>query len=241
MTSGSGTPQPQSQNNAPTTSPNTTPATQVSGKSSTVSNTQSYAHATRKSISQSATSETAPSAAVAANGTTRPAGSQHGPVPSASVNGTNMAQPGVPVVGGPTIVNGSTGPNTDHSRKPSVTISAAAGSSFGPNGAPVGPASTRAPAIQFGAVDSQGSPAAPHATLINNTQQSTLGVGGSGNPRVTSPQTSPSPIPVSVMSGGRPPSLQGHGSSLSFGNFSGESADTNVSFLSFFFYFNPRD
>ncbi|OJD20829.1 hypothetical protein ACJ73_07835 [Blastomyces percursus] len=134
-----------------------------------------------------------------------------------------MQHPVAPVAGGLTIVNGNTAPNTSlHDRKSSVTINP----SLIPNGNPAG-ASGRANSLRFGSLDSQGAPADNPAALPHQPQ-STLGANASINPRTTSPQTSPSPIPQPIASGGRPPSsLQGQGNNFNFGSFGGDPGDMN--------------
>ncbi|WEW59804.1 hypothetical protein PRK78_005284 [Emydomyces testavorans] len=176
---------------------------------------RSYASATKKSFSQAATGDLANLTAA----TTGLQETQHGKSPSISqVNGKpTMQNPSVPGAGGPTIVNGNTAAN-DHSRKPSVTISAAGASGFISNGRPNN--------IRFGAADSQGSPAMGAAVLANQ-QQTSLGASLANN-RITSPESSPSPIPQTLSGGPQPPSrLHGSGNMPNFGNFSGEQADLN--------------
>ncbi|KAJ5232371.1 hypothetical protein N7468_005327 [Penicillium chermesinum] len=179
---------------------------------------KSYANATKKSA-------TDPSAAPVTVG--GPA--QHGKSTSVSpVNGKPMqSQPTQQAGPAPTIVNGGapTASQNDHSRKPSVTITSAGTSGFIPNG---GPAS-RPNSLQFGFVNAQSSPNMGNpAVLASNQSQSGLGA-PSMNPRVTSPQTSPSPIPQPANSGGRaPPSTyQAQGNVPNFGSF-GETGDNNM-------------
>ncbi|KAJ5172501.1 hypothetical protein N7492_005094 [Penicillium capsulatum] len=182
---------------------------------------KSYANATKKS----ATDSTA--APVTVGGS-----AQHGKSTSVSpVNGNPMqpqssqqaASPGVTIVNGaPTASAASQG---DHSRKPSVTITSAGTSGYMPNG---GPAS-RPNSLQFGFANQQSSPNMGNpAVLSSNQSQSGLGA-PSTNPRVTSPQTSPSPIPQPASSGGRPPpsTYQGQGNVPNFGSF-GEAGDNNA-------------
>ncbi|PGH16720.1 hypothetical protein AJ79_01593 [Helicocarpus griseus UAMH5409] len=198
---------------------------QPQGQSTTsAAASQGHSPASSKSLPQpeAATSTTAGSAPAQT--------SQHGKSPSVSLNGQHMQQPSAPVAGGLTIVNGNTAPNTSasnppvHDRKSSVTINP----SFIPNGGHAG-ASGRANSLQFGSMDSQGSPMNNPATLPNQPQ-STLGVNASVNPRSNSPQTSPSPIPQPLASGGRPPSsLQGQGNNINFGSLGGEPGDMNRS------------
>ncbi|PGH04455.1 hypothetical protein AJ80_08508 [Polytolypa hystricis UAMH7299] len=205
------------------------PAASTSGKTPSPGPARSYANATKKSFSQTVTGETANSL-VAASGPAQ----QHGKSPSTIiVNGkTPMPQPSVPAAGGLTIVNGNTAPNSsiqgDHSRKPSVTISAAGASGFIPNGGPVSAAQGRPNNLRFGSIDTQGSSPIPSHAVLQNQSQQGLGVAATGNPRITSPQSSPSPIPQPLASGGRPPSsLQGQGNNLSFGSFPGDQGDAN--------------
>ncbi|KAF3484207.1 translation initiation factor eIF4G [Arthroderma uncinatum] len=168
---------------------------------------------TKKSASQTSTGQTA-------NPTPSSTSShaQHGISPSTpSVNAkAHMQNSSNPVSDGLTIVNGNTAPNpvhnSDHSRRQSVTISAAGTSGFIPNG---GPASSGRPNnLRFGAVE--GSPRMGPPAVLANQPQSSLGVGPS-NSRGPSPHASPSPIPQPLASGGRPPSsLQGSGNNLNF-------------------------
>lgn len=195
-------------------------------------NTQASSQAHSPSPSVSGTKQSF-SATVASDSSNTPvtvgggaAQSQHGKSASVStVNGNPLTQqPAVPTAGGVNIVNGNTMPapttQGDHTRKPSFTISAAGASGQAPNGG--AGASTR---IQFG---SQGSPAAGKPATLAQPQAS-LNVEQPMNPRTTSPQTSPSPIPQPVLSGGRPPStLQGQ-AGPNFGGFDRESPDMNVS------------
>ncbi|KAI9683090.1 MAG: hypothetical protein M1829_005881 [Trizodia sp. TS-e1964] len=121
-------------------------------------------------------------------------------------------------------VNGSSAP-ADHGRKPSVTISAAGASGYIPNGGPVVPPS-RPNSLQFGSINLAGS--SPENLPQSAQPAASLPVAALANPRLTSPQNSPSPIPQPAASGGRPPSgLQAQGSSLSFGSL-GREADGNL-------------
>ena len=145
---------------------------------------------------------------------------------------------------GVTIVNGAPASSQpaagDHSRKPSVTITSAGTSGYIPNGGP----SSRPNSLQFGfANQQQSSPNMGNPAVLANQQQQQqpqqqaqagLGVAAPVNPRVTSPQTSPSPIPQPASSGGRPPSsYQSQGNVPSFGSF-GDAGDANVSHLFLF-------
>ncbi|KAJ6002616.1 hypothetical protein N7451_005163 [Penicillium sp. IBT 35674x] len=179
---------------------------------------KSYANATKKSATDSS------AAPVTVGGS-----AQHGKSTSVSpVNGKPMqTQPAQQAASGVTIVNGApTAPASqgDHSRKPSVTITSAGTSGYMPNG---GPAS-RPNSLQFGFANQQSSPNMGNpAVLASNQSQSGLGA-PSTNPRVTSPQTSPSPIPQPASSGGRPPSTyQAQGNVPNFGSF-GETGDNNA-------------
>ena len=182
---------------------------------------KSYANATKKS----ATDSTA--APVTVGGS-----AQHGKSTSVSpVNGKPMQnQPSQQAASGVTIVNGApsapAASQGDHSRKPSVTITSAGTSGYMPNG---GPAS-RPNSLQFGFANQQSSPNMGNpAVPASNQSQSGLGA-PSMNPRVTSPQTSPSPIPQPASSGGRPPpsTYQAQGNVPNFGSF-GDAGDNNVS------------
>jgi translation initiation factor 4G len=185
---------------------------------------RSYANATKKPISSPPiASSTEPPVAV--GGSAQP---QHGKGSSISpVNGKNPIQPAVPSVGPPTIVN-SSGVNGapmpgDHSRKTSVTISASGASGYMPNGGPVAP--NRAPNLTFGSIPAGGSPAISNSGPLN-PQAANLST--PINPRITSPATSPSPIPPPASSGGRPALDFQSGQRLVFGGVSGEGAEPNV-------------
>ncbi|KAL4913287.1 hypothetical protein BDW62DRAFT_167996 [Aspergillus aurantiobrunneus] len=156
---------------------------------------RSYANATRKS----ATDSTA-AAPVTVGGS-----SQHGKSTSTSVSGKPMQQSQ-----NPTIVNGA--PASDHSKQPSVTITA----DFPSNRAQTG----RPNSLQFGFANQQTSPNMGNPAALANQPQTGLGVTPPINPRTTSPQTSPSPIPQPASSGGRPPpsSYQAQVNFGSFGN-----------------------
>lgn len=187
---------------------------------------RSYANATKKPFSPPAIASSTPPVAVG-----NPVQAQHGNVESASpVNGRNSIQPAVPNMAAPAIANGAPA-QSDHSRKPSsLTISASGTSGYMPNGGPVGPSSR--PNINFGFMNAGGSPAVAHS-VPHHPQSSSLATPMS-NPRVTSPATSPSPIPQPQASGGRPPSgLHNSGNGLSFGSMSGDSSDHSVRALSF--------
>jgi translation initiation factor 4G len=136
------------------------------------------------------------------------------------VNGGSI-KPAVPAMG-PTIVNSSSA-NGSHSRKPSVTISAAGTSGYIPNGGPV--ASSRAPSnLTFGSIAGSPAPshAAPHHAQGQNLNPQVH------NPRINSPAHSPSPIPTPIASGGKPDTLPTR-PGLVFGAGS-DSTEPNVSF-----------
>ncbi|KAL8785406.1 MAG: hypothetical protein Q9195_008666 [Heterodermia aff. obscurata] len=149
------------------------------------------------------------------------------------VNGRNPIIPAVPTVDSPATVNGAnigmsaTSAMADHARKPSVTISAAGASGYMPNGAPVvKPAGNNRP--QFGTFNLDGSPAMSHATPQMGPVSNSLAV-NNVNPRITSPTSSPSPIPQPPASGGRPPStFQGQGNPVNFGSINGDDANRQL-------------
>ena len=150
------------------------------------------------------------------------------------VNGRNPIIPAVPTVDAPAVnganigIGSAPGPG-DHSRKSSVTISAAGATGYLPNGGPVGKPSG-SNGIQFGNFNADGSPAMSNAIPQTSKSPNTLAV-NAGNPRITSPMSSPSPIPQPGASGGRPPSaFQGQGNNVTFGTINGE--DPNVSLWS---------
>lgn len=150
-----------------------------------------------------------------------------------STNSRFSITPAVPSVVSPTIVNGNTNTTSTsgvggHKRDPSVTISAAGAPGYMPNGASVAGKQSTGNNIQFGAMATGGSPALSSASPQPPSNSESLAVKSSSNPRVISPQTSPSPIPQPPASGGKPPSaLHNHNNSLSFGNFG--AADSSVS------------
>ncbi|KAL8993552.1 MAG: hypothetical protein Q9169_006260 [Polycauliona sp. 2 TL-2023] len=182
---------------------------------------KSYASATKKNSSP--TPATNPSAASSAGGSGT---AQHGKAESVStLNGKGPITPAVPAVGGaPTIVNGNTSaipPSApaDHGRKASITITPAGTSGYLPNGDQLSAKPAGGNAIKWGTLNADGSPAL--ASAIPQPSQSTnaLAVNPPTNPRVTSPGTSPSPIPQPPASGGRPPSaFQGQTNGMSFGS-----------------------
>lgn len=141
--------------------------------------------------------------------------------PQTAQNGSNPIKPAVPAMG-PTIVNSSSAANGgDHSRKSSVTISAAGTSGYIPNGGPA--PNSRAPSnLTFGSL--AGSPAPAHATPHQQGQNLNP---QAPNPRVASPAHSPSPIPTPISSGGKPDNLPTR-PGLVFGGGS-DTTESNVS------------
>ncbi|KAK0646108.1 hypothetical protein B0T16DRAFT_330405 [Cercophora newfieldiana] len=150
-------------------------------------------------------------------GSSAPA-AQNGKSSASPVNGRPNITPAVPAVAGaPPIVRGSSimngGPG-EHARKSSVTISANAPSGHIANGGPVG-GNKAIP--QFGFNES---PAVTHSTP-QTSGAVPIPIPG-GNPRITSPAHSPSPIPqIPQQSGGQraPSSTQ---PPPTFGSFPGE-------------------
>ena len=212
---------PQAPNNASqAVAPSHSPSSSTSGKTSG----QPAALASGKSTYANATKAFPPSVVSGSPGPSGPPPSQHGkPDANSPVNGRIIIPPAVPAVGSPTIVNGNTPTSAtsgfgDHVRKPSVTINGAAtqGKSPGSN-------------IQFGAMSAGDSPAARNASPLPSQSSSSLAV-APANPRMSSPQTSPSPIPQPPASGGKPPSsLHGPSNSVNFGNFGGGEAQVGTS------------
>ncbi|PHH79353.1 hypothetical protein CDD80_5021 [Ophiocordyceps camponoti-rufipedis] len=124
------------------------------------------------------------------------------------VNGKSAA---TPLAQPSSTANGST---SDHTRKSSVTMAATGPNSYAANGGPVGGSKS---GIQFG----YDSPAMAHSTPQAGTS-APIPIPG-GNPRVTSPAHSPSPIPQPSASGGRPPSgLQQPTGQMTFGSLSSD-------------------
>lgn len=230
---------PQAPSNASQVAPAHSPSASASASGRAPPQAAGTASATVKTSYASATKKTfSPSSASGTSAPTAPAvqiPAQHGkPDTSSPVNGRVAIPPAVPTVGAPTIVNGNTPTSSnsgvgDHSRKPSVTISAAGASGYMPNGGPVAGKPTGGSNIQFGSHPADASAAAQNATPHPNQSTNSLAVNTPSNPRVTSPQTSPSPIPQPPASGGgRPPSsLHGNSTSLSFGNFGGTEASVS--------------
>ena len=141
-------------------------------------------------------------------GSSAPA-AQNGKPQAAPVNGRPNITPAVPIARGSSGLNGA---SADHSRKSSVTISAAP-PTHNANGGPVGGAK----AIQFGFEES---PAITHSTP-HAAGSVPIPIPGS-NARVPSPAASPSPIPqVPQQSGGqRAPS--NISAPMTFGSFPGD-------------------
>jgi len=181
----------------------------------------SYAGATKKTFPNASTSGNTNLSAG-----TQPQHAKHDT--SSPVNCKVAIPPAVPQVGTPIIVNGNTSTSSssgrgDHSRNVSVTMGAG-GAPSAPNGASVAGKTPGGIGIQFGA----SSPAVASATLQSAHSSNALAVNSPSNPRVISPQTSPSPIPQPPASGGRPPSsLHGQSNSVNFGALGG--AESNVS------------
>lgn len=174
-----------------------------------IASTPSYASAAGAQKKQStplvATGSNAP---VVATGST-----QHAKSNSVSpVNGRNSIMPAVPAVAhGTSNVNGNP---DNHARKPSVTMSANGPNSYSANGG------AAQPKIQFG----WNSPAVSHSTPQAASNPIPI-PGGGRDPRVASPQHSPSPIPQPSASGGRPPSSAQPGNTVTFGSFGGNSGE----------------
>ncbi|KAI9732233.1 MAG: hypothetical protein M1818_007552 [Claussenomyces sp. TS43310] len=191
---------------------------QASNTVSATQSAQSYASATKKAVSSPlvATSSSTSSPALAVGGS---APVQHAKSSSISpVNGRAAITPAVPAVNTtPAIANSNptNGSSADHSRKSSVNFSTNGG--YIPNGGPVG---GQKPGIQFGSITD--SPAASHSTPQAPHSTASAPISIPGNPRVTSPAQSPSPIPQPAASGGgRPPTgLQSNG--MTFGSLGGD-------------------
>lgn len=201
--------------------PSHSPSASTGGKAITpaagpASTKSSYANATKSSFSP-------------LNG----AAGQHGKVEhNSSASSRIPITPAVPSVVSPTIVNGNTSTSSassagEHKRNSSVTISATGAPGYMPNGASGAGKQSTGNNIQFGAMATGGSPAVGNASPQLSSSSDSLAVKPSSNPRVISPNTSPSPIPQPPASGGKPPSaLHNHNNSLNFGNFG--SPDSNV-------------
>lgn len=161
---------------------------------------------------------------------------------SNSVNGKTTITPAVPTLGGATIVNESNvispaAHSSGHLRKPSVTISASGSSGQMPNGGPIAGKPAAGNSIQFGQMGAGASPGIANNLGYHGVSSSTLSVTSPANPRITSPSSSPSPIPQPSASGGRPPSsLQSQGNGLSFGDM-GEDPSVRISRCSLVFLY----
>ena len=202
-----------------------TASSQAGGQASA---SRTYASATRKPFSPSSASSPGNSLPPVAGGSFAPG--HHGKSDSISpMNGKVAIPPAIPSLGSSAHVNGNNSVSlpmgqNDHSRKPSVTISAAGTSGYMPNGSQAG-GKPGGNGIQFGSIpiNANASPVSSHSVPQLNQPPNSLGVSSMSNPRITSPQTSPSPIPQPPASGGKPPSsLQGQGNGLSFGSLGGE-------------------
>lgn len=150
------------------------------------------------------------------------------------LNGKGAIPPAVPSLSTPNIINGNNAAvsvnvgHSDHSRKASVTITPTGTTGHMPNGGPVGGKPASGSGIQFGQITAGISPVILHSTPPSSQSANSLAVAPPSNPRILSPQTSPTPIPQPQASGGRPPSsLHGQGNGLSFGSHPGD--DTSVS------------
>lgn len=166
--------------------------------------------------------EFSPNASGSANMSNAVGGNPTGHGHSESMNGRNPTLPAVP--------NGNPFPPGDHTRKTSMTVTpTGVTGGFPNNGGAVGGGQNKLNNLQFGSVNTGGSPAMGTPPSLAN-QSSNLSV-SSLNPRIGSPGNSPSPIPQPVSaSGGKPPStLQSHGNGPRFGQFEGEGSETNVS------------
>lgn len=187
----------------------------------------SYAAATRSSTAPNASGS--PNMATAIEGSMP---SQHSTGDGiAPVNGNLSTIAAIPAPEGSAGMNGnntsSGGISTDHIRKPSFTITPS-----GMNGALSTGQPNKANNIQFGSYNTGGSPASGPSPALTNSSPANLGVAGPVNPRVVSPQASPSPVPRPAISGGRPPSsLQTQGNGLIFGQSGPEANDPTVSLL----------
>jgi translation initiation factor 4G len=207
-------------------SPTPTATTSSLTAGSTSSTARSYASATATKTQVAAplvSSSSATTSSGPVGGSTSSA--QHGKSSSISpINGKPSIPPAVPnMPAGPTIVNSSNAINGDRARKSSIPAGGPV-SSMSNGGPPAQPSNNRNSIIQFGSMG--GSPAADYSVPRD---ASAPNVPIQSNPRVTSPQNSPSPIPLPTASGGRPPSaLQGHANNMSFGSTGGEALE-NVS------------
>ena len=224
---------PQASNNAPQAAVSSHSSSASAGGKPTA---QAASSAPAKSSYASATKRTfSPPSAPGNPNVSAAAIGQHVKLDTSSpVNGRVPIPPAVPAVGSPTIVNGNTPTSAtsgvgDHSRKPSVTISATGAPGYLPNGAAVVGKSSGRGDIQFGALGGTASPAVRNASPQPSQATESLTVNALINPRMSSPQTSPSPIPHPPASGGKPPSsLHGHSNSVSFGNFGGPEGNVST-------------
>jgi translation initiation factor 4G len=198
----------------------------------------SYAAATKQSILSNASGSSKMATAIEGS-----MPSQHGNADAIpTVNGSIQPKAAVPLLEPSVNPNGNNPlPPTnvpDHTRNPSFTFT-----SSGINGGPPGGRPSKGNHIQFGSAKVGGSPASRASPGPANVSPANLGVAGLVNPRTISPQTSPSPIPQPVISGGRPPSsLQSQANGLVFGQSGPEPIDLDVSVLFscvFFFVFGP--
>ncbi|ODA78451.1 hypothetical protein RJ55_05832 [Drechmeria coniospora] len=128
------------------------------------------------------------------------------------VNGKIADNSATPAVArGTSVANGSV---SGHPRKSSLTMAATGPNSYVANGGSISGAKS---GIQFGF----DSPAMVHSTPQTGGS-APIPIPG-GNPRVTSPEHSPSPIPQPSASGGRPPSgLQQPSGQMTFGSLSSD-------------------
>jgi translation initiation factor 4G len=146
-----------------------------------------------------------------------------------AINGNIPTIAAIPSLEASAGINGTSNLSTstlpDHNRKPSFTFTPS-----GVNGGPLGGQANKTINIQFGSANVGGGSPAPGASpALANSSPGNLGVAASMNPRNSSPQASPSPIPQPAASGGRPPSsLQTQGNSLVFGQSGPESNDPIV-------------
>ena len=195
------------------------------------------------SAQQAVAPSSSPSTLVGGNTTAQAAGSASpkNSLPAKSsvnpqLNGRVSIHPAVPATNSPTIIgdqqaSASAPAAEDFGRRQSVTISASGTQGYTPNGVSnVGKTSTSSN-IQFGSMATNASPQMTGSSPQLNPSSDPIAIQNSPNPRLTSPQPSPSPIPQPlVTSGGKPPSaLHGHNNSvnsLTFGGFAGQ--DGNV-------------
>lgn len=184
----------------------------------------SYAAATKSFIPSNASGSSNMATAIEGAMPSQPSSGEAIP----SVNGNIPTIAALPSLEASAGVNGdnnlsaSTAP--DHNRKASFTVTPSV-----INGGPLGGQTNKTINIQFGSANVGGSPAPGASPALTNSSPGNLGVAGSMNPRIISPQASPSPIPQPAASGGRPPSsLQNQGNSMVFGQSGSESNDPSV-------------